>query len=250
MSVVRVAFKPEFLNRLDDIVFFHALDTEQLGADRRHPDPGAGAAARRPAADARGHPGGQGVARDRRLRPAVRCAPAAPADPVGDRRPAGQGAAGRPDPGRRHRRGRRERRRPRRAGRPAGLGGRDGLSRRRGSAVPRCARSGPGRAPLGRRPAAVRGDEGQRRLGGRLRAAGLGRACCSRARRRRVSAAPTPRSAPRARRGARSWRRSAARRRARRGPTARRRSPPGCPPCRWTRTGPPAAPPPRCPPGG
>ena len=31
MSVVRVAFKPEFLNRLDDIVFFHALDTEQLG---------------------------------------------------------------------------------------------------------------------------------------------------------------------------------------------------------------------------
>jgi len=32
MSVVRVAFKPEFLNRLDDIVFFHALNTEQLGA--------------------------------------------------------------------------------------------------------------------------------------------------------------------------------------------------------------------------
>ena len=32
MSVVRLAFKPEFLNRLDDIVFFHALDTEQLGA--------------------------------------------------------------------------------------------------------------------------------------------------------------------------------------------------------------------------
>ncbi len=32
MAVVRVAFKPEFLNRLDDIVFFHALDTEQLGA--------------------------------------------------------------------------------------------------------------------------------------------------------------------------------------------------------------------------
>ncbi len=31
MSVVRVAFKPEFLNRLDDIVFFHGLDVEQLG---------------------------------------------------------------------------------------------------------------------------------------------------------------------------------------------------------------------------
>ena len=37
MSVVRVAFKPEFLNRLDDIVFFHALSTEQLGRHRRHP---------------------------------------------------------------------------------------------------------------------------------------------------------------------------------------------------------------------
>jgi ATP-dependent Clp protease ATP-binding subunit ClpB len=32
MSVVRVAFKPEFLNRLDDIVFFHALTTEELGS--------------------------------------------------------------------------------------------------------------------------------------------------------------------------------------------------------------------------
>ncbi|ACV81460.1 ATP-dependent chaperone ClpB [Nakamurella multipartita] len=32
MSVVRVAFKPEFLNRLDDIVFFHALTTQQLAA--------------------------------------------------------------------------------------------------------------------------------------------------------------------------------------------------------------------------
>ena len=32
MSVVRVAFKPEFLNRLDDIVFFHALTTGELGS--------------------------------------------------------------------------------------------------------------------------------------------------------------------------------------------------------------------------
>ena len=104
MSVVRVAFKPEFLNRLDDIVFFHALDAEQLGADRRHPDPGAGQPARRPPADPRGHPGGPGMAGHRRVRPAVRCPAAAPADPVGDRRPAGQGTAGRPDPGRPDRR--------------------------------------------------------------------------------------------------------------------------------------------------
>ena len=30
MAVVRSAFKPEFLNRLDELVFFHALDTTQL----------------------------------------------------------------------------------------------------------------------------------------------------------------------------------------------------------------------------
>jgi ATP-dependent Clp protease ATP-binding subunit ClpB len=30
MGVVRGAFKPEFLNRLDDIVLFDALDTEEL----------------------------------------------------------------------------------------------------------------------------------------------------------------------------------------------------------------------------
>ena len=85
MSVVRVAFKPEFLNRLDDIVFFHGLDVEQLGADRRHPDPGAEQAARRPAVDPRGHPGGPGLAGHRRVRPAVRGPAAAPAGAVGDR---------------------------------------------------------------------------------------------------------------------------------------------------------------------
>lgn len=30
MSAVRTAFKPEFLNRLDDVVMFHPLDEEQL----------------------------------------------------------------------------------------------------------------------------------------------------------------------------------------------------------------------------
>ena len=32
MAVVRAHFKPEFLNRLDDIVVFHALDAEELTA--------------------------------------------------------------------------------------------------------------------------------------------------------------------------------------------------------------------------
>ena len=31
MAVVRSHFKPEFLNRLDDVVVFHALSTEELG---------------------------------------------------------------------------------------------------------------------------------------------------------------------------------------------------------------------------
>jgi ATP-dependent Clp protease ATP-binding subunit ClpB len=31
MAVVRAHFKPEFLNRLDDVVVFHALSTEELG---------------------------------------------------------------------------------------------------------------------------------------------------------------------------------------------------------------------------
>ena len=41
MSVVRVAFKPEFLNRLDDIVFFHGAGHRTARRHRRHPDPGA-----------------------------------------------------------------------------------------------------------------------------------------------------------------------------------------------------------------
>ena len=61
MSVVRVAFKPEFLNRLDDIVFFHALDVEQLGAIVDIQIAGAGQAAGRPAADPARSPGRPGT---------------------------------------------------------------------------------------------------------------------------------------------------------------------------------------------
>ena len=37
MAVVRPHFKPEFLNRLDDVVVFHALSHRGADADRRHP---------------------------------------------------------------------------------------------------------------------------------------------------------------------------------------------------------------------
>ena len=72
MSVVRATFKPEFLNRLDDVILFDALTTEELSRDRRAAGGQAGQAAGRPAADADRHPGRQGVAGGHRLRPGVR----------------------------------------------------------------------------------------------------------------------------------------------------------------------------------
>ena len=96
-------FKPEFLNRLDDIVVFDALDTEELArivdlqVDRaaRSGWPTAGSTLEVTAA-AR-----EWLALDR-LRPGLRRPAAAPAGAVGDRRPAGPGPAGRRDPRRRH----------------------------------------------------------------------------------------------------------------------------------------------------
>ena len=124
MAVVQRHFKPEFLNRLDDVVVFHALSTEeltqivdiQLDVLRRR------LAKRRLTLDV--SDAGPGVAGAERVRPGVRRAAAAPAGAVGDRRPAGQGAARgrrargrhgarRPRPGR----GRRHRRPDRRQGR-------------------------------------------------------------------------------------------------------------------------------------
>ena len=37
MNAVRNHFKPEFLNRVDEIVVFHRLDESRHRADRRHP---------------------------------------------------------------------------------------------------------------------------------------------------------------------------------------------------------------------
>ena len=89
MSVVRATFKPEFLNRLDDVIIFDALTTAELTEIvdlqvRRLAGRLAGAAA-----DAGGDAGGQGVAGRHGLRPGLRCAAAAPAHPVGDWRQAG-----------------------------------------------------------------------------------------------------------------------------------------------------------------
>ena len=50
LGAARAHFKPEFLNRLDDIVVFHSLGSEQLAVDRRHPGRAARGAAGRPPA--------------------------------------------------------------------------------------------------------------------------------------------------------------------------------------------------------
>ncbi len=48
MAVVRAAFRPEFLNRVDEIILFHRLKKARDGPHRRHPDRTAAEAARRP----------------------------------------------------------------------------------------------------------------------------------------------------------------------------------------------------------
>ena len=114
MEVVKASFKPEFLNRLDEVVMFDALSTDGPDADRRPAAGGAGQAARGASDHARRHRRGEGVAGHHRLGPRLRRPPAAAAGAAGHRRPAGQGAAGRRRPRRRHRQGR-----PRRGGRRA-----------------------------------------------------------------------------------------------------------------------------------
>ena len=37
MEALRQHFRPEFLNRIDEIIFFHALGREQMRHDHRHP---------------------------------------------------------------------------------------------------------------------------------------------------------------------------------------------------------------------
>ena len=85
LSVVQRHFKPEFLNRLDDVVVFHSLATEELTSivdiqiGRARPP------ARRTQARAGREPGGPGVAGDERLRPGVRRPAAAAAGVLGHR---------------------------------------------------------------------------------------------------------------------------------------------------------------------
>ena len=144
LEVVRSHFKPEFLNRLDDIVVFDALTitelTEivniQLAALERR------LAARR--LTLRGQRRGPRVAGAQRIRSAVRRATAAATGAERDRRRVGPQVAGRRDPGRADGRGRCAAR-SQRIERDRGLIESGGLVR---------GASGPGRMRRGRRMAA------------------------------------------------------------------------------------------------
>ena len=88
LATVRASFKPEFLNRLDEIVVFDALTRDELAriVDLQLALLEKRLAVRRitiQVTDA-----ARAVAGRDRLRPGVRRPAAAPADPVGDRRPA------------------------------------------------------------------------------------------------------------------------------------------------------------------
>ena len=98
MEVVRLSFKPEFLNRLDEVVLFDALGADELARIVEIQVAAAVRSTRRPAADPAGHRCRQGVARAHRVRPRVRCPAAATTGSVRDRRPAGEGDSGRRDP--------------------------------------------------------------------------------------------------------------------------------------------------------
>ena len=80
-------FKPEFINRIDDIIRFRALTEADLGAHRRHPAGPAAHRAGRRGASRWSHRRRGGAARPRRLRPGLRRPPAQAGHPAGDRRP-------------------------------------------------------------------------------------------------------------------------------------------------------------------
>ena len=93
MGVVRMTFKPEFLNRLDDVVIFEPLSIDRARPHRRPPGRAARPASVGSPARPRCHACCPRVALARWLRPGLWRAPAAPADPDGDRRPPRQGPA-------------------------------------------------------------------------------------------------------------------------------------------------------------
>ena len=160
-------FKPEFLNRVDEVIVFHKLERDGDRRDRRPHDRAAAAAARRQRRRPPAHRRRARRARREGLRPHARRASAAPRHPAvhrgqAQRRDARAGVPGghrgagrRPERGHRAHRERRGRRRQRRAahGGPRRAGG---AGRRRPSGRRRAARAtGPTPAARPRAPEAA-----------------------------------------------------------------------------------------------
>ncbi len=113
MNVVRQSFKPEFLNRLDEVVHVRPAEPGRPAGHRRHQRRAAQQAAGQPSDWRPRHRCRQGLAGAHRLRPGLWCPPAAPAAADQRRGPVGPPAAGRPDRRRHHGHLRRDRRRQR-----------------------------------------------------------------------------------------------------------------------------------------
>ncbi len=107
MDAVREHFRPELLNRIDDIVIFNPLGKEQIKAIVDIQLDGLRERLARAEDGARAHRRGQGAPGDRGLRPGLRRPAAEARDPAEDRPAAGHPSAARRVPRRRHdRRGR------------------------------------------------------------------------------------------------------------------------------------------------
>ena len=101
MAVVRASFRPEFLNRVDEIILFHRLQARAHGPHRRYPDAAAAQAARGSQDHARARCQGARVARRQGLRSGLWRAAAQARDPEGGAGPARRADPGRQDQGRR-----------------------------------------------------------------------------------------------------------------------------------------------------
>ena len=109
MAAVRSAFKPEFINRLDDVIIFHGLEPGELVqiVDIQLQQLAKRLAQRRLTLEV-SLPAKQWLAAPR-IRPRVRGAAVAQVGAAGDRRPVGEEAAGRRGARRRRRSGQRQR---------------------------------------------------------------------------------------------------------------------------------------------
>ena len=113
MGELKKVFRPELLNRIDEVIVFHKLEKHEILADRRHPDEAPAHPGRRARRHDRAHRRSEGAPRRRGSRPGHGRPPAAARDPAADRGSAG-GLRARP----RARRRLDDRHRPPRGARP------------------------------------------------------------------------------------------------------------------------------------